>query len=504
MRGPQQRGGMPATPRSPIEHLSHSTHFRGRQHVAAILVVVTLALVAFRMFPGKDVVVLNDGQTMHVRATFDPRGEALAAANVELEPSDRVLYASTADQASVAVQRARSVNIEVDGQSLSLHTQAETVAGSLAAAGIELRPGDQVFVNRTRVTERAPLDAVIKVVTALETRERALDILSMDYSAEIPAPTISVVRAQPITVLFDSREMVHNTAAPTVDEALRDMGILVKEGDLVQPGFDTPVTSGMEIRIAKARNVTVLLNGVQNTMITQSKSVADVLRVLEIEPRPEDIVTPAAETALVDGMTITIALTRVVEEEALEPIPPTVTYVNDPSMRQGETRVEQGVEGVRSAIYRVTYKNGVETGRELVSSEVIQAATPTRYITGSAAPVNPSQPPVQSIQAPGFSGSYSDKLTVWATWYNATHGGKAPSDPWYGYTATGVRLDKGICATDPNVIPMGTWMYIPGYGTCLAADVGGGVKGNHIDLGFPESAGSNPWATQTLEIYILE
>jgi 3D (Asp-Asp-Asp) domain-containing protein len=173
-------------------------------------------------------------------------------------------------------------------------------------------------------------------------------------------------------------------------------------------------------------------------------------------------------------------------------------------MRQGETRVEQGIEGVRSAVYRVTYKNGVETGRELVGSEIVQPATPTRYITGSAPPVNAAEPPVNSLQAPDFSGSYAATLTVRATWYNASHGGKAPSDPWYGYTATGVRLDKGICATDPNVIAMGTWMYIPGYGTCLAADVGGGVKGNHIDLGFPESAGSNPWATQTLEIYILE
>ncbi len=90
------------------------------------------------------------------------------------------------------------------------------------------------------------------------------------------------------------------------------------------------------------------------------------------------------------------------------------------------------------------------------------------------------------------------------TWYNASHGGKSRDDPAYGITATGVRVDKGICAVDPSVIPLGTWMYIPGYGLCLAADVGGGVKGYHVDLGFPESVGDPGWGKRVLDIYILE
>ena len=91
-----------------------------------------------------------------------------------------------------------------------------------------------------------------------------------------------------------------------------------------------------------------------------------------------------------------------------------------------------------------------------------------------------------------------------ATWYDARHGGKERSDPAYGITATGVPLEKGICAVDPTVIPLGTSFYVPGYGMCLAADVGGGVKGNHIDLGFPENSGPVPWRTGSVEIYILE
>ena len=51
-----------------------------------------------------------------------------------------------------------------------------------------------------------------------------------------------------------------------------------------------------------------------------------------------------------------------------------------------------------------------------------------------------------------------------------------------GKTATGLPVGPGIVAVDPGVIPLGTRMTIPGYGEGVAADVGGGVKGAHIDV----------------------
>ena len=51
-----------------------------------------------------------------------------------------------------------------------------------------------------------------------------------------------------------------------------------------------------------------------------------------------------------------------------------------------------------------------------------------------------------------------------------------------GYTASGVRTGPGIIAVDPRVIKLGTRVYVPGYGEALAADTGGAVKGNFIDI----------------------
>lgn len=53
---------------------------------------------------------------------------------------------------------------------------------------------------------------------------------------------------------------------------------------------------------------------------------------------------------------------------------------------------------------------------------------------------------------------------------------------WVGQTATGMKPQVGVVAVDPNVIPLGTKMYIEGYGNAIAGDTGGAIKGNRIDL----------------------
>jgi 3D (Asp-Asp-Asp) domain-containing protein len=51
-------------------------------------------------------------------------------------------------------------------------------------------------------------------------------------------------------------------------------------------------------------------------------------------------------------------------------------------------------------------------------------------------------------------------------------------------TALGTRIAYGDVAVDPQVIPLGSYVYIPGYGLGHAVDTGGAVHGDHLDLAF--------------------
>ena len=71
-----------------------------------------------------------------------------------------------------------------------------------------------------------------------------------------------------------------------------------------------------------------------------------------------------------------------------------------------------------------------------------------------------------------------------------------------GRTATGIQTAPGVVAVDPSVIPLGTRMTIPGYGEAIAADTGGAVHGNVIDLWFPSTAQALQWGRRTVTITI--
>jgi 3D (Asp-Asp-Asp) domain-containing protein len=97
-------------------------------------------------------------------------------------------------------------------------------------------------------------------------------------------------------------------------------------------------------------------------------------------------------------------------------------------------------------------------------------------------------------------------MTMVATAYDPgpVSTGKRPGDQGYGVTASGRRAGYGVVAVDPRVIPLGTRLFIPGYGYAVAGDTGSAIKGNRIDLGFATYAEAVRFGRQTVTVYILE
>lgn len=120
-----------------------------------------------------------------------------------------------------------------------------------------------------------------------------------------------------------------------------------------------------------------------------------------------------------------------------------------------------------------------------------KAAANTSSEDASSAPGEP-----QSTESPSSSESPTSpdgrKLTVKATAYALG-----------GTTATGIPTGPGVIAVDPNVIPLGTRLYVPGYGEGIAADTGGVVKGNYIDVWLPSRERALAWGIKQLTVTIL-
>ena len=97
----------------------------------------------------------------------------------------------------------------------------------------------------------------------------------------------------------------------------------------------------------------------------------------------------------------------------------------------------------------------------------------------------------------GVPNKYSRVLTMQASAYSA-------QDPGNGnYTATGSRLKKGIVSVDPRLIPLGTRLYVEGYGYAVADDVGGAIKGHRIDLAYDSRSEALQFGRQTVKVYVL-
>lgn len=98
----------------------------------------------------------------------------------------------------------------------------------------------------------------------------------------------------------------------------------------------------------------------------------------------------------------------------------------------------------------------------------------------------------------GEPSRYSRSLAMRASAYSA-------QDPGNGsYTYRGNLLRKGLVAVDPSVIPLGTRLYIKGYGYAIADDIGSAIRGNTIDLAFDSRRDALNFGVQRVTVYIVE
>lgn len=171
----------------------------------------------------------------------------------------------------------------------------------------------------------------------------------------------------------------------------------------------------------------------------------------------------------------------------------TITEQSD-SLTKGTTKVAQEGENGVSKVTEVTkYVNG-EVADVSVTEEVISEPVDEIIIEGTKEV--PTIPGIDTVE-------YSKVLTMNATAYCPC--AKCCGSYANGYTANGMKAGYGVVAVDTKVIPLGTKLYVEGYGYCIAADTGGAIKGNRIDLcyGSHQAALNSGFGHKNVKVYVL-
>jgi 3D (Asp-Asp-Asp) domain-containing protein len=155
--------------------------------------------------------------------------------------------------------------------------------------------------------------------------------------------------------------------------------------------------------------------------------------------------------------------------------------------------VSAGARGVEWLTERVTYWNDVEVGRQILSRQIVRRPVPAVVLEGMPTTL-------AELQRSAHYASISAAMTFVATAYTADTASANPT----GYTATGVLAHRGIVAVDPRVIPLGTLLFVPGYGVGVAADTGGAIIGNRIDLCMDSYGDAMTFGRRTVQVYVLK
>lgn len=457
-------------PQSEIEMFSQS------RLIQLVAVVGAVAVLSAFYFGARIEVFVQDGdQSRRVLTRAQTVGDVLGEVGIALRPEDIVSpprNAALEPGTDVTISRATPVRITLGSQLQTTFTHGPSIAAILAGAGLTLGPEDVVYADGTPLSA-AQIDAALP---------------------ELPRE-LRIARAVPILIIDGDTRLPVSSAAATVGQALWDAGVRVRLADTVAPPLDTPLAPDLEISVQRAEELLVQVDGKILPVRSQHARVGDLLADLGVTLTGADYAIPGVAEAVPEQGEVRVV--RVLEQRLTENAPAAFETVSQPVPElelDQTTLVQEGSSGILSRRVRVRYEDGVEVSRE-TEGEFMRIAPQPRIVGYGTNIV------VRTIDAPTGPVEYWRAVDMYATSYSPSRSGTSPDAPWYGLTRSGKPLKRGMVAIDLNIMPLGTPLYIPGYGYATAEDTGGGVRGRLIDLGF-EDENYESWH-QTVTVYFL-
>ncbi|ANU26869.1 G5 and 3D domain-containing protein [Planococcus versutus] len=414
-----------------------------------------------------------------------------------------------------------TVSVTANGEKEEVRTHAETVGAFLKEQ--DIKPGQHDFVSHSTET---PIN----------------EDMALEWDA-----------AEEYAVTVDGEATSAWTTKNTVSEILASANVELTKHDKVSPALDEQVDEDTAISVEKAYEVTIQDGLKEKKVWSTSTKVADFLKenkvtlgkLDRVESKMDELVLPNSKVQIVRVE----KLTDVVEDS----VKYAVETKKDNSLLKGSEKiVQKGQNGLVKKTYEIVKENGKEVKRDLKDEKIVkeptkqvtavgtktvvasvsrgakQKATPvasakivkekatpkkevavvkaasTEKTVAKVTPVAKEKPVAKAEPAkekPAAEPTGGKEFYVSATAYTASCTGCS------GITATGINLKTNpglkVIAVDPSVIPLGSKVWVEGYGNAIAGDTGGAIKGNKIDLFMANKSDALSFGRKQVKVRIL-
>jgi resuscitation-promoting factor RpfB len=428
--------------------MSLPRHIRNIVILVALTLLVSLVLI---LILRKTVTLSVDGESHEITTYAFKVGDLLRSQSIPLSPLDKLSPPQDAwlkNGATVTLLRAVPVQVLADGVISSIYSPERSPTRLLTQAGVRTQPGDLILSNGL------PMDP------------------GQSFPLDIQSISLQVMRSVSLTITVDGKTQALTSTAPTLGSALWSAGYTLFAADQLIPPADTPLSPGLAATLTHSHQVTIQTQAGDVIIRTSAHTVGDALEAAYLSPQGLDYSVPAPEQPIPsNGEMRLIRVTEQVEVEQT-PVPFETEYQPTPDLDlDSQSILQPGEYGLTAQRLRVRFEDGKEASRQVENQWV--ARQPQPRIIGYGTQVT-----MHNTTVDGVTIQYWRALNMYATSYHPSEGGDT--------TASGLPLQKGVAAVDTSLVPFFTQMYVPGYGEVIAADIGGGVIGRWIDLGYSD------------------
>lgn len=329
------------------------------------------------------------------------------------------------------------------------------------------------------------------------------------------------------TVYVDGNTYECVTLATNIQMVLEEIGVELRDEDYVFPGREELLKRNTAISIVRAQPYAVTHDGKCSVIWSAKSKVADVLTDLGVNWQEQDLVLPPLDSPATGIKDITVVRVRSDLSYEIATLPCSIHRVANNSLYRGQERVVQlGRDGEVMQVIETVYHDQQPVECRVIEREV-KVATRDKIIEYGT---------ISSINRGGYTIGIRRVLDVTSTAYcSGMPGSGCPvDDRGYskctgkatGYTATGRKAKEGsgtqedpyIIAVDPRMIPLGTLCYLSfkkggvttkhgriiSDGFAIAADTGGAIKGNRIDILFDNHWVAWYYGRKNVRVFVVE